>query len=35
MHNLDNLEDYNVIKNKEVNEEDIQIVKKKSKVAIN
>ena len=35
MHNLDDLEDYNVVKDEEVNKEDIQIVKKESKVAIN
>ena len=35
MHNLDNLKDYSIVKDKKVNKKDIQIVKKKSKVAIN
>jgi len=35
MHNPDNLEDYGIVEDKEVNEEDAQIVKEGSKVAIN
>ncbi len=35
MHNLDNLEDYSIVKDKEVNEEDVQIAEKESKVTIN
>jgi len=35
MHNPDNLEDYGVVKDKEVNKEDAQIAEEESKVAIN
>jgi len=34
-YNLDNLEDYSVVEDKEINKEDVQIVKEESKVAIN
>ena len=35
MHNLDNLEDYGVVEDKEVNKEDAQMAEEESKVAIN
>ena len=35
MYNPDDLKDYSIVKNKEVNKEDTQIVKEKSKVIIN
>ena len=35
MYNPDDLKDYSIAKNKEVNKEDTQIVKEKSKVIIN
>jgi len=35
MYNPDNLEDYSVIKDEEVNEEDVQMVEEESEVAIN
>jgi len=35
MHNPDNLEDYGIVEDKEVNKEDVQIAEKESKVAIN
>ena len=35
MHNPDNLEDYSVIKDEEVNEEDVQMVEEESEVAMN
>jgi len=35
MHNPDNLEDYGVVKDKEVNEEDAQMAEEESEVAMN
>jgi len=35
MHNPDDLEDYGVVEDKEVNKKDAQIAKEESKVAIN
>jgi len=35
IYNPDNLEDYGVVKDKEVNKKDAQIVEEESKVAIN
>ena len=35
MHNLDNLNNYSIIKNKEINKEDAQIVEEKSNIVIN
>ena len=35
IYNLDNLKDYSVVKDKEISEEDMQIVEEESEVAIN
>ena len=35
MHNPDNLKDYSIVEDKEVNKEDARIVEEESKVAIN
>jgi len=35
MYNPDDLKDYGVVEDKEVNEEDVQMVKEESEVAIN
>ena len=35
MHNLDNLEDYSIVKDKKVDKEDTQMAKEENKVTIN